>query len=326
MSGIANADTDIVVFENGDRLTGELKSMERGQLRFDTDATGTISIHWEKVAYVQSDQNIQVEMISGVRCFGHIAMHDDKYEVVVETSTGPTVLDSSRVVKMNPIDQTGLRDIDIDIAAGYNFTKASDVQQFNFAINADYRTRERIASVSYSLLFSNSDSNDKTQRQLLGFNYTRLRSNRWLNDGSLNFEQNDELGLNLRTSIGSGVGRIIKQSNRALFVLSAGLQVTRENLVDQTDDVDSLESYFAGRLDWFRYETPELDWSTNLQIIPSLTESGRVRVEFDTNLKWEIIGDLFWQLEFYSSYDNQSQSETGSSNDQGVITSVSYDF
>ncbi len=57
-----------------------------------------------------------------------------------------------------------------------------------------------------------------------------------------------------------------------------------------------------------------------------MTESGRVRVEFDTYLKWEIVGDLFWQLEFYSSYDSQTKSDTASNNDHGKITSVSYEF
>ena len=57
-----------------------------------------------------------------------------------------------------------------------------------------------------------------------------------------------------------------------------------------------------------------------------MTESGRVRVEFDTYLKWEIVGDLFWQLEFYSSYDSQTKSDTASINDHGKITSVSYEF
>ena len=326
VSGVAHADTDVIVFENGDRLTGEIKSMERGALRFDTDATGTINVQWDKVAYVSSDQDIQVEMTNGERYFGHVTMVENEFKVVVETGAGPIELENSHVVKMNPIDQTGLRDIDIDVAAGYNFTKASNVQQFNFAINGHYRTRERIISVGFSSLFSDSSSNDASQRQLLGLNYTRLRANRWLNDGTLSFEQNDELGLTLRSSLGSGFGRIIKQSNHTMLVVRAGLQVTRENLVGEPDDVDSLESYFRGNFDWFRYDTPELDWSTNLEVIPSLTESGRVRVEFDTNLKWEIIGDLFWKLEFYSSYDNQSQSDTASNRDHGVITSVSYEF
>lgn len=38
------ANTGVVYFENGDRLTGEVKSLEKGLLRFKTDATGTIEI------------------------------------------------------------------------------------------------------------------------------------------------------------------------------------------------------------------------------------------------------------------------------------------
>ena len=114
--------------------------------------------------------------------------------------------------------------------------------------------------------------------------------------------------------------------DRALLVLRTGLQVTREDIDGEPEDVDSLESYISGKLDWFRYDSPELDWSTNLEIIPSLTESGHVRVEFDTNLKWEIVGDLFWQLEFYVSYDSQPQTDTAPSSDHGIITSVSYEF
>ena len=53
--------TDIVVFDNGDRLTGEFKSLERGRLRFNTEATDTISIEWDNVAYLSSNQNIQVD-------------------------------------------------------------------------------------------------------------------------------------------------------------------------------------------------------------------------------------------------------------------------
>lgn len=39
----ANANTDVVYFHNGDRLTGDIKSLERGKLRFKTAATNTIS-------------------------------------------------------------------------------------------------------------------------------------------------------------------------------------------------------------------------------------------------------------------------------------------
>ena len=61
VSQFASADNDVVFFHNGDRLTGEVKSLERGKFRFKTAATDTISIEWDDVAYLSSDQNIQVE-------------------------------------------------------------------------------------------------------------------------------------------------------------------------------------------------------------------------------------------------------------------------
>ena len=57
--------TDVVLIVNGDRLTGEVKSLERGRLRFKTAATDTISIEWDDVASLRSNQNIQVETEDG---------------------------------------------------------------------------------------------------------------------------------------------------------------------------------------------------------------------------------------------------------------------
>ena len=111
-----------------------------------------------------------------------------------------------------------------------------------------------------------------------------------------------------------------------LWSLDAGLQFSREKLIDEADETDSVEATFTVKWDWFLFQNPELDWSTALQIIPNLTESGRVRGEFDTALKWEIINDLQWGVSIYSSFDNQPQSSTGSTSDYGVNTTLSYEF
>lgn len=322
----AKAANDVVRFENGDQLTGEIKSMSRGQLQFKTDATGTIDIEWDKVAYISSEQNVQVETQSGRRFFGHIDLADSNKKVVVLTSGGPMELETARVIAMNPIDQGGLKDIDINVNVGYNFTKASNVTQFNVGADAKYRTRKRILSANVSSYISDSENNESSQKQSLAFNYTRLRSDRWLNDGGISFDRNDELGLNLRTSLSAGGGRILLQTNNSMFTLKGGLKATRENNADQPEDVDSLESYGIMSWEWYRYDSPELDWSTSLEIIPSLTESGRIRGEFDATLSWEIFSDFFWQLQFYDSYDNKPQTDGTPTNDYGVNTSLSYKF
>jgi hypothetical protein len=42
--------TDIMLFKNGDRLTGEVKSLDRGKVSFDTDAMGVIKVEWDDIA------------------------------------------------------------------------------------------------------------------------------------------------------------------------------------------------------------------------------------------------------------------------------------
>ena len=37
---------DTVILDNGDRLTGELQTLEEGKLSFKTDYAGTLSIDW----------------------------------------------------------------------------------------------------------------------------------------------------------------------------------------------------------------------------------------------------------------------------------------
>jgi hypothetical protein len=332
----ALGNTDVVVFSNGDRLTGEIKLLDRGKLRFKTEATDTISIEWDNVAFLSSDQNIQVETYDGRRYLGHLKLSSAIKTINVQLGDEELDLDASHVVQLTPIEDKGLDRIDADISAGYNFTKASSVEQFLLDLNLEYRTEIRIYSLSVSSTITSTDvtgeNNETSQRNTLDLDYKRLWPNLWLVSGFLQGERNDELGLDLRTSAGGGGGRILRQSNHSRLLLESGLMVSHENLASgddgatDEDDNNSLEAYVSMDWDWYRFDSPELDLSTSLEVIPSLTDSGRVRGEFDIALKWEIIHDLFWQISLYNSYDNKPVVDGASSSDYGITTSVGYDF
>ena len=318
--------TDIVIFKNGDKLTGEIKSLKRGQLNLNTEATGTIGIEWDKVSSVISNQRIQVEVSNGTRYFGSLASSENISSITVVTNDGPRTLDPVDVIVMTPIEGGGIHGLNVDFSVGYNFAKAGGVQQATLGVNMDYRSLIRIESLRFSTVITNSDTQDASKRMNLVFRHTRLWNNRWFSNSSLTFDQNDELGLNLRTSLGAGGGRFLVQSNTMLLSLEGGLQFSRENLIAEDDEIDSLEATISANWDWFLFEDPELDWSTTLQVIPSLTERGRVRGELDTTLSWEIIGDLSWAISLYGSWDNQPQSEVASTTDYGVNTTLVYEF
>ena len=121
--------------------------------------------------------------------------------------------------------------------------------------------------------------------------------------------------------------------------LEAGLQYAREQLEEtllgKPEPVNSVEATFAADWDWFLFDDPELDWSTQVEVFPNLSDWGRVRATFDTSLQWEMINDLKWGISFYSTFDSGAQSNAesvqpnGSSSatsDYGVNTTLTYEF
>lgn len=77
----------------------------------------------------------------------------------------------------------------------------------------------------------------------------------------------------------------------------------------------------------FLYHDPELNFTLNLILIPGVTEVGRLRMDFDTMLKYEVFKDFFWSISFWDTYDNRPRGgENVPKNDCGLTTSVGWKF
>ena len=325
-TGDAIADVDVVTMRNGDRLSGELKSLERGKLRFDTIATGTIPIEWDEVATLVSFQNVQIETSAGARYLGTLSTAQGGGSIIVRTAGEPVFLEIDDVVLMTPIKKRGLDRIDAGVTFGYTFAKSSEVQQLNLGFDSEARTEKRLFALNADVTISDADNAEANQRKSLDLSYTRLWSNRWATGAVVRVDRNDELDVDLRTSLGAGGGRYVIQSNAMTLLMSGGVQLTRENVGTGLSDNDTVEGFLGANWDWFRYDSPELDLTSNLLVFPNLTDTGRVRSEFDVTFRWEMIADLFWQVSYYNSYDSDPVVDGAEKNDYGIITSLGYSF
>ena len=63
---------DTVVIRNGDRIVGEIKSLDRGALTYKTDDVGTLTIKWDKIARIVSPRYFEVEDNLGRRYYGNL--------------------------------------------------------------------------------------------------------------------------------------------------------------------------------------------------------------------------------------------------------------
>lgn len=320
------AKTDVVRLVNGDAITGEVKSMDFGELSYSTDSMGTVSIDWEDVVGLRSDQTLQVEITDGTRYFGTLGQAEARFHVVVSGDAATTVIAMTDIVRMTPIetDESFLSALDGSISLGLDTEKASQVTTFNLATDIEYRALKFLVGVTANASITDQPGQDTTQRSQIGTNYQRFRPNRWYTDWFVSWETNQQLGINNRYILGGGLGRYLVQTNNNQFSTTVGINATRETYVgaDESDTVPE------GRIQ-FRYLHRSLKPSSNVSlttnIYPLLTDLSSYRSETDLSFRREFIEDLFFDVTFYHSYSSDPPTDA-EKQDYGLTTSIGYSW
>jgi putative salt-induced outer membrane protein YdiY len=319
--------TDLIYLENGDRVTGEIKELQQGQLRVKTDAFGTIYVAWEDIDRVNSEKWIQIEMADGTRMFGQMPQSDTAGVIELNTLKGIQEVDLDAVVRAETIKvgQSFWQRLDKTLRVGLNYTKASDVGIFNIAADATYRTQKYRVSVALdSVATRKAQGTDSRQANFSG---TTLwyRPNRWFWFGSAALQTDDELGIDLRALFTAGTGRFVMQTKRTELWLAAGLAANQEYSVESVSDT-ALEGLLQAEWNFFKLHMPRSNIKASLSLYPGITETDRFRGNFNIELRQEFIADMFWDLTFYLMYDSKPPQGAQANENYGVITSLGYSF
>jgi len=318
--------TDTIWVVNGNQITGEIKKLEHGLLTLKTDYMGEVKIEWADVARVESDYAFQFEKTDGTRVTGRIGESTEPGKIVVGYLKNSVTFEFRNVVRISQIESTFVDRLKGSLSMGYSFTKASDVAQGNIAFSSTHRTEIRSFTFQGSGISSSTADGTPSRRADTSFDMTRFRRDRWYNTYQLGLEQNDELGLDLRTSLEASVGRYLVQTNTSELGALAGLVATNELWQGDAKSQQNMEVLLGIDYSRYIYNDPKLDLTASLYAYPSITESGRFRGQLDLALKWEVYKDLFWNLSYYNTYDSDPSSGSESTDDYGVVTSVGWSF
>src|SRR5262245_24538300 len=116
--GVAAAEaqkTDSVWIRNGDRITGEVKSLSRALLKYSTDDLGTIYIEWDHVERISSRATFEVQVRSGIKHYGPLGL-GPKGTLVLGLDT----LLLADIVTITPIKNTLLARMDGYLDLGFS--------------------------------------------------------------------------------------------------------------------------------------------------------------------------------------------------------------
>jgi hypothetical protein len=317
--------TDIVYLKNGDRITGEVKSLVRGRLEFSTDHMGTVSIEWEDILQITSKTGHSVELTNGQRFYGALGKAENEEMLVVSTPLGPADVNVSDVFAMYPVEAGFWKRLDVTASLGLSWDKGSNVGKYNLGVDATYRRAESITRASFSTEITTQDTVSDTQRTLLNGMHNVLKPKKKFNSYFANLESNDQLGIDLRALVGVGYGVMPVRSQRNMFALALGLDVNRE-IPSNGETETNLEGVGWLSYEYYKFSTPERTFHTDLTVFPSITDWGRWRASLDTNFMLEIVTDFFWKLSVYANYDTAPISTNAAKSDYGVTSSLGYKF
>ena len=312
--------TDTLWLARGDRLVGEIKRMQRAQVEYSTDDMSTVYVQWDKVLRLVSRTNLDVELRNGDRYFGALVPGPARHLVVSGFRIDTLPMD--QVAEITPLKKTFWSRLNGYLDLGFNFQKASDIVQLTTDGQVRYRGEKTESQVSWSFFFQDQDSSSTTSRASGGVVERIFLTRRWNAGGAIGLETNDELDLNLRTTF-SGFGeRIIATNNHIDFNGGVGLVVTREDYAGNPEVQTNVELAFLADFAAFRYVQPKLDAGVTATVRPSLTTAGRIRVDLDARLGYEVIKDFMVNLSYFQRYDSKPPSVDAPKNDLGTTLSL----
>jgi Protein of unknown function, DUF481 len=324
--------TDIVVLDNGDHITGEVIELTTGQLKFKTSHAGTLYIDWTHIVSLTTTQQLHIELANGKQLSGPAPQRASSAGAILIESgprgETPTPID----VRIADIVELGrMRGgpewydrLEGDLSLGYSYTSANGVQTGDFSGEVGSRNMKRQWKVSLDMQASRQSAGPSTQWDSLVMSFNAFLANRYYRESTLQFERNEELGLDLRSLFAETFGRSLVQRQGLDWRAGAGLAVSTETGSNGSER-QAIWLPLTTDLRVFRWDHPKIKVTADLQILPSLNEGGRVRSEASLKLRNELLSDFYVEISFKDSYDNRP-AETAHSNDWNFVTSLGYSF
>jgi hypothetical protein len=320
--GVASGQkTDSVWIRNGDRITGEVKSLSRGLLKYSTADLGTISIEWDKVARISTTTILEVQLHSGRKFYGRLG--DGPAGSLV---LGVDTLPLAEAVAMVPIEEQLLSRLSGYLDLGFSYQKAHKTAQLSSGARVVYRAPRVETTLELTTFLEDRDDAARTSRFTGSLTERLFPANRWSAGVVLGYDRNDELDLAGRGRLVGFGTRMLTQSNHAELRASGGLVLAREEYFSTDSTISGVEGLLATAFRAFRYDQPKLDSYVSVQAFPSFSIQGRVRLQTDLRVSYELVEDFMLTGSVFDSYDSKPQAAGAEKNDFGTTLAITWSF
>jgi len=332
-TGWAREKTDVIIMKNGDHMTGEIKGLNQATLYVSLDyVVSTMSVDWSKVARLESKQLFIVKTEEGSVYTGTLRMTETPAgrPVQIQEVEDPreeVAIDSSRLVQMTETSEKFWQRFNGAVSWGIIYAKGNQSTQYNLGSQTEYLRERWSASANLTSNLSVSSGVTAATRNQLNLNGQHLmRWNNYFYGGLAGFLQSSEQGIQRQTSLGGGIGRYLKNTDRATLSVLGGFAWQETRYQHSTTPIgtqDVAAGLIAANLKLFKFNKTNLNVTAVL--LPALSQPGRLYFNTNATYYLKITGNLSWNISFYGNWDTQPPANLPGS-DYGTSSGLSWTF
>ena len=331
----ARQNNDVVIMKNGDRITCEIKRLENGILYINPPyALDTYGVDWNQVERVESTQAYRVTLTNGARHTGTVertpAKKDGPDDVKVSSKGSSVEVPADQVAVLRQVEEGFWNQQTGSLSAGYDFTQGNSSSQLSISGDTNYRQENYTLHLDGSAVF-NTQSSARTARYTTNLTYNRYlrrfaKNSNWYAGTILNFLKSDQQELDLRASVGEGLGKDLKRTNRTYLSVIGGAVFTTERYFPGSGfdpNIQNVEAIAGLTFSTYRFKYTEVTNQT--YVYPNLSTPGRFRVSTSSYFKFRLARNLDWIFSVYENFDSKPPTNAPR-NDAGVSTSLGWTF
>ena len=323
----AYSQEDKVYSKTGDVLIGELKSMSRGVLVFDTDyADEEFQIEWDEINGIEISGNHLIYTADGNKYKGGLIplMSSNRRLTRLVTETTEITMSLDEIVEIASLEKNVIERIIISIDAGLSVTKANNVRQTSASANVSYRGDKWLATANFSNVGTTQDDVEPVDRTEGGFSLTRDIFGNAMVMGGAEFLSNSEQQLDLRSTGRTGFGYYFVRNSSIYFYGGAGVAMSNERYGgEEPTEQNSFEG--LAYTEFNAYNLGDLSFLAKLVAYPSFSDPGRWRLNADFSFKYDLPLDFYIKIGYVHNFDSEPLIDV-SNNDYVFKTSLGWEW
>jgi putative salt-induced outer membrane protein YdiY len=316
-----SAAADVLILNNGDRITGTIKQIWDGEVTIEPDYADEFEVDLEVVDHIESERDFELEFEDGTEVVAKFPGVDDESQQLITVDNQPEPISLADILELDEPAKDFDWESHVDFSATINSgnTNSSNSQ---FRGDSQIEIPDHRHLVEFKKLHEEIDDTTTKNQSFLKYNYNWLFNDPWFFAANASYETDPIIELDARIIVSAGLGRDIFNTPRRLLSIQLGAGAQSEKYASETDEnsvaVWSLryrQDVFNGDLEIFHDHT----------ITENLAGRDNTSYKTSTGLRYEITDLLYANLTLNYDYETEPV-DAAKNEDMALLVGVGAEF